>query len=257
VWKVIIIIHILLGVNFYHGSWTLENIIFEFVRIFSFKDFIIFLNQIRLIQTSKCHLVLHRHWFTWNFIMFDWYLLFLFRRSNLWTSWLLRMIWMIKIGWNWWHRNWRNAVWSMNHASSNTLLMSVVSSLLWRFSILGLMLEIKEATVSISMGLCLHHLECLFILVTFSMHWTSPYHQLLTLMMSLTLHILLVLHILIMIILLFLMHDHLHMLVKLHVLWIHWSLLLILLGFIRAIDQMRFNSEIFLMDNFVLCWFER
>ena len=242
-WKVIIFVHILLGVNLDHSSWTLENILFEFIRIFSHKDLFIFLNQIWLIQTSKSHLVLHWHR---NFTVLNWILLFLFW-SNLWKSWLLLwMTWtMTKILRNRWHRNRWNSMWSMNHASSNTLLMGVICSLFWRFSILGLVLEILEATVSISMGLSLHHLKCLFILVTLSMNWTSPYHHLLILMISLTLHILLVLHILIMIILLFLLHHHLHVLVKLVILWVHRSFLFLTLNFISSIDQMRFDSEIF------------
>lgn len=178
-------------------------------------------------------------------------MLFLFW-SNLWKCWLLLwMAWtMIETLRNRWHRNRWNSMWSMNHASSNTLLMSVISSLFWRFSVLGLVLEISEATVSISMGLRLHHFKSLFILVTLSMNRTSPYHHLLILMISLTLHILLVLHILIMIILLFLLHHHLHVLVKLVILWVHRSFLFLALNFLSSIDQMRFDCEIFLNLGF-------
>lgn len=155
------------------------------------------------------------------------------------------------VRWNWWHCNWWNAMWTMYHAACYTLLMCVVSSFLWCTRILGLVLEIQEATMSICMGLCLHHFECFLILVTFSVNWTSPDHQLLVLMTSLTLHVLLVLHILKVIILLLLMCNLLHVLVKLHLFWINsWvSFLLILLNFVGFIDQVRFNSEIFLWHD--------
>lgn len=125
----------------------------------------------------------------------------------------------------------------MDHTTCHTLLMSVVSSLLWSLSILSHMLEIKEATMCISMGLCLHHFKCLFILVTLSMHWTSPYHHLLVLMTPLALHVLLVLRILIMIILLFLLHHHLHVLVEFHVFLVWLRLLLVfMLNLVTTVD---------------------
>ena len=77
------------------------------------------------------------------------------------------------------------------------------------------------------------------------MNWTSPYHHLLILMISLTLHILLVLHILIMIILLFLLGHQLHVLIKLVILWVHWSFRLLPLNFINTVNQMRFDRKIF------------
>jgi len=252
VWKVIILIHILLGINLSNGSWTLENILFEFVRIFSLRNLINLFNQNWLIQTSKSHLVLH---WNWNFTVFDRLMFFLFW-NILRTSLFLRMIWVTRIRRNWWHRDWRNSMWSMNHASSNTLLMRVVRSLLWRLSILSHVLKVKEAAMSISMGLGLHHFKCLFVLVALSVKWTSPYHHLLILMMSLTLHVLLVLHILIMIILLFLMCDHLHVLVKFQVLLVRKTFLLLILNLILTIDHMRFDREIFLLCNFGL-WFNR
>ena len=171
--------------------------------------------------------MLHRNW---NFIGLN--LLFLFRK-RIRKSWFL----MTEILWNRWHSYWWNAVRSMDHTTCYTLLMSVVCSLLWSLSIFSHMLEIKEATMSISMGLCLHHFKCLFILVTLSVHWTSPYHHLLILMTPLTLHILLVLHILIMIILLFLLHHHFHMLVEFHVFLVClWLLLVAMLSLVTTVD---------------------
>ena len=109
----------------------------------------------------------------------------------------------------------------------------------------------------ISMGLSLHHIKCLLILFSFSMHRTRPDQHLLVLMMTLALHILLVLHILIMIILLFLMHYHLHMLVEFQVLLVNLTFPPVIMALVSAIDQVRLDGEVFLMSWFDIWLVER
>ena len=137
-WKIIIFIQVLLSINLDACPWTLKNILFKFICRLSFENFIVLLGHVSLVKwTTKGHLVLH-----WNrsIILSDRIDLFLFRYILLVI--LLLKVWMTEVRWDWWHCNRRYSMWTMNHTSCNTLLMSVVSSLFCRFCIFSHMLEV-------------------------------------------------------------------------------------------------------------------
>lgn len=91
VWKVVIFIHVLLIVDLHNCPRTLKHVFLELIRIFNCRHYLVnFLCQIRLVNTTKSHLVLHRNRM-WNFtvLLTLMTILHLFRNNN--TS----LLWMI------------------------------------------------------------------------------------------------------------------------------------------------------------------
>ena len=95
------------------------------------------------------------------------------------------------------HRHWIDAMWSMDHAASYSLLVQIVSFLIWAPRDLGHVLEVKIATKSVSMRLCLHHCQRLLVLYALAVDWASPDHHLLLVVLLAVVHVLLVLFVIV------------------------------------------------------------
>jgi hypothetical protein len=120
---------------FINRHWELFFLHFCLNLIHSlFKLFFCNMISFWLNWSTKCHLLLH--WNSIIFILFGLALLFGLHNP------IFHMTHMSKVSRNRWHRNRWNTMWSVNHTSSNTLLVLIVFTFFLSFTILGHMLKI-------------------------------------------------------------------------------------------------------------------
>lgn len=109
-----------------------------------------------------------------------------------------KLMWLhIKVHFIVWHGRHStrvDTVRTMHHTTCDGSLLLVIDALLIGFCSLGHMLEVQVTAEGICMSLCLHHIQCMLVVIPVSMHRACPDHHLLVLVYLVRLHHLVIEH---------------------------------------------------------------